>query len=67
MLLDLLDRQLSFVRARTVLAHLDRCTICRQAIRQIARDRRQASSARRSHGAPACSRRLSVSETRRVA
>jgi hypothetical protein len=66
-LLALLDRQLNPVRARTVFAHLDRCAICRQAIRQIERDRRQASSTRRSHQARGERRRKSVPGTRQAA
>jgi anti-sigma factor RsiW len=48
-LIDLLDGQLSADRALVVFDHLDRCPICRQAIHQMCRDRRQALSTRHTY------------------
>jgi anti-sigma factor RsiW len=48
-LIDLLDGQLSADRALVLFDHLDRCAICRQAIHQMCRDRRQSLSTRRTY------------------
>ena len=50
-LIQLLDRQLGTIQALTVFDHLDRCRICREAVRQLSRDRQQASSSRRIYNA----------------
>ena len=61
-LLELLDRQLSADRALVVFDHLDRCTICRQAMHQVCRDRRQALSTRRTYRTPGYGLRVRAPE-----